>query len=157
MCALAKEFPDKPVYFTEGSTYAVNGAVRIMSFFENMARSYNAWVTVIDNHGKPNNGPHRCSPTCIVLNSETLGLEYRFDYYMYGHFSKFIQRGAVRLGSTPSTPRFANAAFRNPGGAIVLVVANNEPVQKQFTIRFKDTILSTALDRQSIATYRWQE
>jgi len=34
-----------------------------------------------------------------VLNSDTLELEYRFDYFMCGQFMKFIQREARRLAS----------------------------------------------------------
>jgi len=157
MGAFAAEFPDKPVYFTEGSTYKVSGAIKIMNYFTNMARSYNAWVTVIDDKGKPNNGPHGCSPTCIVLNSGTLELKYNFDYSMYGHFAKFIQRDAVRLGSTPGTPRFGNVAFRNPDGTIVLIVANAESEAKEFKIRWNKQSALTSLGPQSMATYQWHE
>jgi glucosylceramidase len=155
MGAFAREFPDKSVYFTEGSTYKIPGAIKIMTFFANMARSYNAWVTVIDENGKPNNGPHNCSPTCIVLNSQTLGLEYRFDYYMYGHFAKFVKRGAVRIGSAPGTARFANVAFRNPDGTVVLIVANGERDEQTFRILCRDKTVRTSLAPQTIATYRW--
>jgi hypothetical protein len=34
----------------------------------------------------------------MVLNRDTLQLNYRFDYSMYGQFMKFIQPGAVRVG-----------------------------------------------------------
>ncbi|MHC4167588.1 MAG: glycoside hydrolase family 30 protein, partial [Planctomycetota bacterium] len=89
MSALREQFPDKHVYFTEGSTFNIGGAAEIVSFLRNWARCYNAWVTIIDDKAQPNPGPHDCSPTCIVLNRRTLELEYRFDYYMYGQFSKF--------------------------------------------------------------------
>lgn len=157
MGALAAEFPDKHVYFTEGSVYKLFGAVRIIEFFNNMARSYNAWVTVIDHNAKPNNGPHQCSPTCIVLNSDTLEIEYRFDYYMYGHFSKFIDRGAVRLSSTPGDRRFANVAFRNPDGSFVLVVVNNSPEDQGFQVRCHGAAMDAGLAPRSMATYVWRD
>ena len=152
----AREFPDKHVYFTEGSTFNVFGAVRIMNFFRNGARSYNAWVTVIDHNRQPNNGPHNCAPTCIVLNSDTLELEYRFDYYMYGHFAKFVKRAAVRLRSAEGDLRFANAAFKNPDGKIVLIVANNRPEEQEFKIQWKDKMILTTLAEKSVGTYVWK-
>jgi hypothetical protein len=55
------------------------GAVEIVSYLRNWARCYNAWVTVIDHKAQPNPGPHDCSLTSIVLNSETLILLYFVD------------------------------------------------------------------------------
>jgi len=133
MTWLHNKFPDKHVYFTEGSTFDIPGAVEIISYFRNWARCYNAWVTVIDHKTQPNQGPHDCSPTCIVLNSKTLELEYRFDYYMYGHFMKYIKRGAVRIESTPSKT-LPNVAFKNPDGSIVLIMVNPTKKTQQFTI-----------------------
>jgi len=157
MGAFAAEFPDKPVYFTEGSVFGLRGAVRIIGFFNNMARSYNAWVTMIDHNAQPNNGPHHCSPTCIVLNSDTLELEYRFDYYVYGHFSKFIERGAVRLGSTPGDRSFANVAFRNPDGSLVMVVVNNSSQDRAFQVRCAGKTMQAGLGPASMATYVWRD
>jgi glucosylceramidase len=73
MSKLHREFPGKSVYFTEGSVYGAAGAGEMIEYFRNWARSYNAWVTVIDHQGKPNvSGFHDCDPTIIVLNRETL-------------------------------------------------------------------------------------
>ena len=157
MGEFAAEFPKKPVYFTEGSVYGIGGACRIISFLVNGARSYNAWVTVIDDQAKPNNGPHNCSPTCIVMDHETRALEYRFDYYMYGHFAKFIQRGALRLTSTPGDRRFANIALKNPDGATVLIVANNEGEEKTFSVQTGAKAFKTTLPAKAVAAYRWTQ
>jgi len=157
MSGFAKMFPENPVYFTEGSTYGVRGAIQIMEFFRHMAGTYNAWVTIIDDNGKPNNGPHHCDPTCIVLHSDSLALEYRFDYYMYGHFAKFVKRGAVRLRSEKGDLRFSNVAFRNPDRTIVLVVANDKPEEIAFKIQWKDSMILTTLGPKSVATYTWPQ
>jgi uncharacterized cupin superfamily protein len=42
-----------------------------------------------------------------------LTVDYKFEYYMYGHFSKFIPRGSVRICSTPGDYSFSNVAFKN--------------------------------------------
>ncbi|MHC4741138.1 MAG: glycoside hydrolase family 30 protein [Planctomycetota bacterium] len=155
MTWLHNKFPDKHVYFTEGSVFDIGGAVEIVSYFRNWARCYNAWVTVIDHKARPNPGPHDCSPTCIVLNSETLELEYRFDYYMYGQFMKYIERKAVRIGST-SSKKTPNAAFKNPDGSIVLVAVNPRKNAQKLSIGWKGRKLETELPAKSVATLKWK-
>ena len=155
MTWLHEKFPDKHVYFTEGSVFGMAGAVEIVSYLRNWARCYNAWVTVIDHKAQPNPGPHDCSPTCIILNSETLDLEYRFDYYMYGHFMKYISRGAERIDSTFSK-NMPNVAFRNPDGSIVLVVANPDRKTQKLSIGWKNLGLEAELAAESIATLVWK-
>ncbi|UCG58555.1 MAG: hypothetical protein JSU70_03400 [Phycisphaerales bacterium] len=156
MTWLHEKFPDKHVYFTEGSVFDIGGAVEIVSYFRNWARCYNAWVTVIDHEAQPNPGPHDCSPTCIVLNSETLELEYRFDYYMYGHFTKYIDRQAVRIGSSAST-KIANVAFKNPDGSIIVVLVNPRKKSQELTVGLKGLKLQSELPRESIATLKWKQ
>lgn len=155
MTALHDRFPEKRVYFSEGSVFGIRGAARIVEFLRNWACSYNAWVTVIDHKGEPNPGPHDCSPTCIVLNSEALTLDYRFDYYMYGQFMKFIRPGAVRVHS--SEPKsFPNCAVWNPDGSLVLVVVNRGGQAVPFDIQWNDGHLTAKIAGNSVATYLWR-
>ena len=155
MMKLSKQFSDKHVYFTEGSVFGVEGAAEIIEFLRNGAESYNAWVTIIDDKGQPNPGPHDCSPTCIVLDSDNLTLDYRFDYYMYGQFMKFIRPGAVRVYSNEPSDFLANCAVRNSNGSIVLVVVNRKVQSSRFDIEWNHKHLSTEIPSESVATYRW--
>ena len=155
MTWLHRKFPDKHVYFTEGSVFDIPGATEIVSYFRNWARCYNAWVTVIDHKTQPNPGPHDCSPTCIVLNSKTLELEYRFDYYMYGHFMKFIDRGAVRIDST-SSKVIPNVAFKNPDGSMVFVAVNPAKKNQAMTMGWDGRGLEVQLPAESIVTITWK-
>lgn len=148
------EFPDKHIYFTEGSTFRTRGAIQIINILRNWARSYNTWVIMLDEKRKPNNGPHSASATCIELKSD-LTVEYRYDYYMYGQFMKFIPRDAVRIASTDSERSFANVAFKTPGGDIVLVVANSARPPREFTVRYGEKSFNTVLGGYSVSTYRW--
>jgi len=156
MSKLHREFPDKPIYFTEGSVYGAKGATMIISYFRNWARSYNAWVTMIDHQGKPNvSGFHDCDPTIIVLNRDTLQPEYRADYYIYGQFMKFLPPRAVRIATSESSSALPNVAFKNPNGSLVLVVANAGPKPREFTVGWGDNVFSAALPAKSVATFRW--
>ncbi len=155
MTTLHKRFPGKHIYFTEGSVFGIEGAGQIIAFLRNWAKSYNAWVTIIDHKSEPNPGPHSCSPTCIVLNSDDLTLKYNFDYYMYGQFMKFIQAGAVRIESNLPSKSLPNVALRNPDGTIVLVVANLKPSKASFDVEWKGSHLTAEIAGHSVATYRW--
>lgn len=55
------------------------------------------------------------------------------EFYLMKHFSHFVKRGAVYL-KLKGEYSSASAAFKNPDGSIVLVVAN--PYEKEITISF---------------------
>jgi len=152
--AFHEEFPHKDTYFSEGSTFGARGAGQIIDILRNWARSYNAWVIMLDEHRKPNRGPHSASATCIQLNDDGT-VEYRFDYYMYGQFMKFIPRGAVRIDSGESTRELPQVAFLTPDKQIVLVVANTQKEAADFAITFKGRSIKTELGPRTVATYRW--
>jgi glucosylceramidase len=152
MATFADRFPGMPIYFTEGSTFGTRGALKIIDYFNHGASSYNAWVTMIDERGGPNNGPFEASRTCITLDSTGPTVQYHFDYYMYGHFMKFIQRGAKRLGTSSQSGARSAAAFRNPDGSIVAMVVN--PAKRKQPIRVETTSSGAAfsLEPDAIAT-----
>lgn len=152
---LKEEFPDKDCYFTEGSTFGTHGAVRIIEILRHWARSYSAWVLMLDEHRKPNNGPHHASATPIELK-DTGEVEYRFDYYMYGQFMKYIPRGAVRIESGPLAAKGpAQIAFETPDGRIVLVVANAQRETLPFSVSFKGKHAHAKIGPRTVATYLW--
>jgi len=100
MTTLHEKFPDKDIYFTEGSTFGMRGAKKVVNILRNWSRSYSAWVTILDTKLQPNEGPFNPQPTMIQIDADSLEVIYNLEYYMYGQFSKFVKRGAVRIGST---------------------------------------------------------
>lgn len=154
--ALQDMFPDKDIYFTEGSTFRTRGALQIMNILRNWARSYNAWVTLLDEHRKPNNGSHTASATCIELQDD-LSVKYSYDYYMYGHFMKFIPRGAVRIESSAGDRHWQSLAFANPDDSKTLVLANSDRNSKQFQVNMHGNNFQVTLPARSTATFTWQK
>lgn len=148
------EFPHKHIYFTEGSTFYTRGAVKIIEIFRNWARSYNLWVICLDWQRKPNRGPHHASATMIVLTPENK-IEYRYDYYMYGQFMKFVKRGAYRIFSTPGDRYFNNVAFLNPDGKLVLIVANAENNSKLIGVNSEVISFEYEIPPKSVITFVW--
>ncbi len=156
MSEIQAEFPQQPLYFTEGSVFETRGAIEIIRFFRNWVRSYNAWVIMLDENRKPNNGPHSASETSIEYLSDRDEVVYYYDYYMYGQFMKYIPRGAVRIASTEGNRRFNNVAFETPDGHIVLVVANASSAPSTFTVVADGQAFETELPARSTGTYRWR-
>ncbi len=155
MSLFHQEFPTVPIYFTEGSIFGIKGGVKLIEKLRNHAVAYNGWVTILDDQGKPNNGPFDASRTLITLDPKTRQPTEHFDFFLYGQFMKFIQRGAVRVNSTAGSRNFANVAFRNPDGAIVLVVVNPTAQRKLFTLAWDGRTVTVALTARSVATLVW--
>ena len=71
MTTLHERFPDKPIFMSEGSEFGVTGAARIVKYFRNYASTYTAWVTLLDQHRKPNSGPFSADATMVELDTTT--------------------------------------------------------------------------------------
>ena len=154
--AFKAEFPNKHIYFTEGSVFRPNGAIRLAQILRNWSRSYNGWVIMLDEHQKPNRGPHGASATCIEMLDDG-SVRYNFDYYMQGQFMKYIQRDAVRVESSlPDMRTFGNVAFLNPDGRVVLVVANSARDSQPFAVKCGKKMFKTELPAGTVATYMWE-
>jgi glucosylceramidase len=83
-------------------------------------------------------------------------VEELFEFYQYGHFTRFIQRGAVRIESTPGTHEFNSIAFRNPDGSMALIAVNTTDQSKQFAVSWQGRLLKSELGIKSVATFMWR-
>jgi glucosylceramidase len=85
------------------------------------------------------------------------GILARFEYYIISHFSKFVQRGAVRVASTGRTPPLTSeVSFKNPDGTIVSIVVNRRHKPIRVALSWRGQQAGVDMPRQSIATLRWQ-
>lgn len=157
MSTFHREFPNVPLYFTEGSVFGINGGVELIKRLRHHASAYNAWVTILDDNSKPNNGPFEASRTIITLNPATRKPTEHFDFFLYGQFMKFMQRGAVRVGSSAAGNSLANVAFRNPDGEFVLVLINLSDRETAFSLMAGDRTANARLPARSVATFVWAE
>ena len=102
----------------------------------------------------------------IELDTTTLKPVYKFEYYMYGHFSKFVRTDAVRIESSshdaPNTLQhvvFRNAASaRGAGnaGATVAIVVNTGFEDHELQLQCGTQLSGVAkLVARSLATFRF--
>lgn len=89
----------------------------------------------------------------IVYDREKNALDIRSSYYYMGHFSKYIRRGAKRIGCSVCDSAIETCAFRNRDGSIVCVVLNRADVDKKAALRYKQELADITVKAHSIMTF----
>jgi O-Glycosyl hydrolase len=138
-----RQYPDKPLIFTEGS---IENGVKLGSwdrgeiYAHNMIGDFNHgtagwidWNLVLDRTGGPNHAGNYCD-ALIIADTETSEVFYQSSYYYVGHFSKFVQPGAKRIGCHFKDMPLEIAAFLNPDQRIVIIVLNQGDEDRQFIL-----------------------
>ena len=90
----------------------------------------------------------------MTIDPETGKATREADYYVLGHVTKFVQKGAVRIGSTVEG-NIWNVAFRNPDGSTVVLVNNDDwgSGSQRFNLRMGSQSLSYDLPAGGVATF----
>lgn len=88
------------------------------------------WNLVLDQTGLSTGGWAQCSP--VVVNSTTAQVTYTPYFYLYKHFSHYIEPGAHLAASAGTW--VDQMAFTNPDGSVVIVVANRSDKETPLTL-----------------------
>jgi hypothetical protein len=88
MTTLHDQFPDKDIFFTEKSMYGIKGAAEIVAIFRNWARSYNAWITMLDTNFQPKTGEADSIPPMVRVHNFTYFFIYKRIIFSL-HFDRF--------------------------------------------------------------------
>lgn len=157
MTQMHNQFPNVPAYLTERSLWGTKGADEIARYFRNYARSYDAWVVMLDSNISPHQWTGTPDPTMFVRDANVADEYWATpEYYITGQFSKFIQRGAVRIDSNyGSTSTVTNVAFKNPDGSIAAVVINQTNTAQTFKMVNNGIQVFATIPAQNVATYQW--
>ncbi|MHA6757200.1 glycoside hydrolase family 30 protein [Streptacidiphilus sp. PAMC 29251] len=124
--AIHNQFPTKDVWFTECSGSHDAGQPLSQYFsdtlnwqsnnvtipaLQNWSKSVLLWNLALDSNGSPHNqGCGTCTGTIAI---DGTNVTYNAEYYLTGHLSKFIQPGAIHIGSN-NAGDLHNVAFKNP-------------------------------------------
>lgn len=154
-------FPDKTAYITEcsgGDWMKGWGAVLdwqvgnlIIGGTANWARGVVLWNLALD----PDHGPHDggCSDCRGVVTIDHSGAyERNVEYYALGHASRFLRRGAVRIGLKGAVAGIDAVAFSNTDGSRVVLLLNNTADERRFAIADRQGSTVVTLAPGEVAT-----
>ena len=140
-------YPDKPLIATENSSGGLvpgapnwwNSVERFaketIMDFNNFTSAIVTWNMLLDQTGGPVHNRNLGGTAPIVVDTEKKDFTLRATYYSLGHFSKFIKRNAVRIGSSSYNDAVKVAAFSNPDGEIIVVILNTS--EREFTPKIR--------------------
>lgn len=170
--ALHNAFPDKGIWFTEGSGWHGAGDSFAQFFADTLkwhsrniqiastrawAKAVTNWNLALDSRGGPVNGGCGNNPAGMctgVVAIDGTTITRNAEYYTLGHMSRFVKPGAVRVNSN-NAGDLENVAFRNADGSYALVVTNIGGGTQNFTIAFNGQNAAYTLPPNALATFTW--
>ena len=157
------EFPDKNLYFTEqwvgapgnlSADLAWHTKTLIIGATRNWCCNVIEWNMASD----PNNDPHtiggcdRCLGTITLTGDQ---VKRNPAYYILAHAAKFVRPGSKRIESN-IVESLPNVAFKTPNGNKVLIVLNDSPNQRKFSVKFEEKAFKVELEKGAVGTFVWK-
>ncbi len=155
-------YPDKELIFSEGcveySRFTSNQlqnaqmyAHDIIGNINNGMTGFYDWNLLLDEAGGPNHAHNFCdAPIMIDTRNDSFEVHLSFDYI--GHFSRYIEKGAKRIGFTRYTDKLEVTALKNPDGSIVVVLLNRCGQDMPVNFRVNGSLAGFTVPRNSIST-----
>jgi len=149
-------FPDKGMYWTEGSfeaTYSLVGPVTFgaspsgaaqppnpamaiaracvgaANAVRNWIKCIMVWNLVLDENGRPNIGPFK-GRGFITIHSATKEITRSNAYWAMLHYTQAARRGARRMATEGELEGLAHVGFVNPNGVKTVVLSNTGEARK---------------------------
>jgi glucosylceramidase len=165
--ALHDKFPAKDTWFTEcsGGRWSPDWAKNLQYFTRTLlidttrgwARGVLFWNLALDENDSPHLGGCKDCRGVVTIDSRTGAVTRNVEYYALAHASRFVLPGAVRIASSEEAGGLANVAFRNPNGAIALLVANGAAEARSFVVKVGKQSFRYTLPASSVATFAWKD
>jgi len=165
MSSVHTAHPDKNLYFTEQWTSGRGdfaGDLRwhvknlIVGAPRNWSRNVLEWNLASDEFFNPhtsNGGCTECQGALTIANA-TGTITRNVSYYIIAHASKLVRPGSTRIFST-IVDNLYNVAYLTPEGKKVLIVVNDNNVEKTFAINFNKYSATATLGAGDVGTYTW--
>ncbi len=156
------KYPDKGIWFTEcsGGRWATSFSGNLSWNMENVfigsinhyAKGVLMWNLALDENDGPTNGG--CSNCRGVITVHPDGSYTRNEeYYMIGHFSKFVQQGAKRILVETDRQSLIVTGFTNPDGSIIIVAHNKSSSPMSFNLTIDGRETEGSIPHMSVTTY----
>lgn len=120
--------------------------------FNHYMSAFVAWNMIVDEKGGPYHDRENGCKALIVTDFRTDTLSIEPIYYAIAHFSRFIKRGALRLGTSTFGENVKIAAFLNPDGKLIAVVLNRTEQEQEIFIKLEGQYASMKLAAHSVTT-----
>lgn len=157
--------PDKEIFLTEcsGGEWAPKFDDSFSWMVENLiigstrggSRGVLMWNLALDEKFGPHKGGcSDCRPV-VTIDSETGAVTRTQEYYAFGHASRFVKPGAVRIGSPARLGDLRTVAFQNRDGGRVLIVLNVGREPTSFAIGDGAKRFKASLPARAAATFTW--
>lgn len=167
-----EKFPEKHLLFTEGCVELVNnsggtsskagiGAWKhgeiygrnIIKDFNNYNEAWIDWNLLLNEIGGPNYVGNYCEAP-VMYDRNTKEIMYNSSYYYIGHFSRYIEPGAVRICCRNDVDKgLYSVSFKNPNGDIVTVVQNELNRKQRLALVVDGQGTNTEIPAHSITTF----
>lgn len=154
------QYPDKKLIATEFCCGGTGGSYRsAFSYASDMLGNLNHymsasvdWNMILDTSGGPYHSRVGGCQAPVTVDPKTRRFTLEPTYYAIAHFSRFIKKGAVRIGQSAFTENIKTAAFKNPDGSIAAVILNTSDKGIKASVRFENQTAPLYLNAMSINT-----
>lgn len=161
-------FPEKPLLLTECSVGGARGEatpgphsswVGVELLASEMIENFNqymaapvSWNMIVDENAGPYHDREAGCKAPIVADPEKDTVSLEPIYYAIAHFSKYIKRDAVRIGTSRFGDQIRIAAFQNPDGEICAVILNQMEQNQTVYLRMEGEEVIMELPAKSLMT-----
>jgi glucosylceramidase len=150
-----------PVYSFDDGDYWGN---IIFNDLETGASAWIYWNMILDETGGPwavsvvhgNPDPNEQHPV-VIINRKNKQITYTGLYYYLAHFSKFVQPGAVRVGTSGSAQGVRAMSFATPDGSISSQLINSREEDAEANVAYRGRQIHLVLPAISITTVMWKK
>lgn len=157
------KYPKLELIFTEGCIeysrnskdadldHAQKYAHEMIGNFNSGLNMFIDWNIILYSDGGPNYVNNFCAAP-IMYNKTNGEFEIHLSYFYIWHFSHFLKKGAVRIGTSKFTDKLETVSFMNTNNEIIVVVMNKNSYPIDYVIRKEESLLKETIEGNAIAT-----
>ncbi len=161
---ISEKYPDALSVFTEGCIeyshidktdifgHAARYAHEIIGCFNNGCNVFIDWNILLDKEGGPNHVRNFCAAP-IMADDENNPIRQP-SYYIIGHFSKYLQKGAKRVALSCFSKDVEATAWINPDNSLIIVVFNGTGTDRGIYLRINGKMIKFDCKKNSISTFQ---
>ncbi|MBT8276814.1 MAG: glycosyl hydrolase family 30 [Bacteroidia bacterium] len=122
----------------------------IIGCLNNWVDGWVDWNMVLDKQGGPNWFKNWCIAP-VIVDPDSDEVYFTPLYYTMAHFSKYMRPGAKVIDvDKPDIEKFMVTAATNPDNSIAVVIFNEEPVARDYTLVLNGKSVNLRIDGQAI-------